>query len=298
MIVIVMMAAVITVVMIMVMGAIVIVAVPVIMLVAGIIGVGRTNNHLGIAGSNWNVKVLPVRVLGKCGGSTPDIVDAIRWAAGLEVPGVPRNVDHKAKVINLSLGGRGACSEDPATQRSIDDAVAAGATVVVAAGNEAEDAAGFTPASCNNVITVAASDFNGRLVGRYSNFGKKVDILAPGGDIEQHASRDGFPDGVLSLVNNGYEYYNGTSMAAPHVSGVAALLLAQNKDLTPRQVRDELRLHAIPRSKTECPLPCGAGLLNAAFVPAPSTARLTPQPGSPPAPASRQARGRGAANGS
>lgn len=234
--------------------------------VAGTIGVGNTNNTVGVAGVNWNVKVQPVRVLGKCGGTTSDIIDAIRWAAGLPVPGVPNNA-RKANVINMSLGGGGAC--DPASQSAINDAVAQNVTVVVAAGNSASDAAGETPASCNNVITVAASDARGRLVTRYSNFGATVEIMAPGGDRQRDDNADGNPDGVLSMVSpadGSYAYYNGTSMAAPHVAGVAALLLACEPNLTPAQVLARLQTTALPRSSTECPRPCGAGLLNAAVA--------------------------------
>ena len=233
--------------------------------VAGTIGAGNTNNGVGVAGINWNVKVLPVRVLGKCGGTTSDIVDAIRWAAGLPVPGVPNN-PNKARVINMSLGGDGPCSADPAEQSAINDAVAAGVTVVVAAGNSAHDASQDTPASCDNVITVAASDERGNLVTRYSNFGPKVEIMAPGGDRNRDDNGDGNPDGVLSTVNTTdgtYAYYNGTSMATPHVAGVAALLLACDSSLTPADVLARIQATALPRSSTQCPQACGAGLLNA-----------------------------------
>jgi len=230
--------------------------------VAGTIGVGKSNNNSGVAGVNWQVKVLPVRVLGKCGGTMADINDAIRWAAGISVNGVPNN-SHPAKVINLSLGGAIPCSNSPATQAAINDAVAKGATVVVAAGNDAQDAAGFVPAGCDNVVSVAASDRTGRLVTRYSNYGSKVDIMAPGGDVAADTDNDGNPDGVLSIVEGGYAFYNGTSMAAPHVAGVAALLLASNPSLSPAQVESQIKAKAIPRDSTQCPKPCGAGLLNA-----------------------------------
>ncbi len=229
--------------------------------VAGTIGVGKTNNGDGVAGINWQARILPVRVLGKCGGTTADINDAIRWAAGLSVPGVPNN-PQPAQVINLSLGGTGTCSSSPATQSAINDAVAAGTTVVVAAGNSARDVAGYTPAGCDGVITVAASDYRGRLVTRYSNFGTGVEIMAPGGDVSQDANGDGNDDGVLSMVQGGYALYNGTSMAAPHVAGVAALLLAEEPNLTPDQVLQRLQASALPRDSTECPKPCGAGLLS------------------------------------
>jgi len=231
--------------------------------VAGTIGVGKTNNALGVAGINWNVKVQPVRVLGKCGGTMVDINDAIRWAAGLPVPGVP-NHPTPAKVINMSLGGGAPCSASPATQAAINDAIAKGVTVVVAAGNEASDASGFIPASCNGVITVAASDRRGYLATRYSNYGTRVDIMAPGGDVRQDSDNDGNPDGVLSMVKDGYAFYNGTSMAAPHTAGVVALLLAEDGTRTPDQIRTLLKQRAMPRTPVQCPKPCGAGLLNAA----------------------------------
>jgi len=247
--------------------------------VSGTIGVGNTNNGIGVAGINWNVKVQPVRVLGKCGGTTADINDAIRWAAGLPVPGVPNNPT-PAKVINMSLGTPpgSPCSMSPSTQSAINDAAAMGTTVVVAAGNDATDASQVFPASCNNVITVAASDFRGHLVTRYSNYGSTVEVMAPGGDVQRDDDANGRPDGVLSMVhpNAGtYAYYNGTSMAAPHVAGVAALLLAQEPTLVPSQVLAKLQANALPRNSTQCPQPCGAGLLSAV------AGGVTPQPPQP-----------------
>lgn len=232
--------------------------------VAGTVGIGNTDNNLGVAGVNWNVSVQSVRVLGRCGGTTVDINDAIRWAAGLSVPGVPNNTT-PARVINMSLGGRpgNPCSGDPATQAAINDAVNAGTVVVVAAGNDAVDASSVTPASCNNVITVAASDFRGHLVQRYSNFGNTIEIMAPGGDVQRDDNGDGFSDGVLSMVQGGYAFSNGTSMASPHVAGVAALHIAQNPNMTPGQVLGRLQNDATPRNSTQCPNPCGAGLLSA-----------------------------------
>jgi serine protease len=236
--------------------------------VAGTVGVGGTNNGIGVAGINWNVKLQAVRVLGKCGGTTADINDGIRWAAGLPVPGAPANPT-PAKVINMSLGTPpgNPCALSPSTQSAINDAVAFGATVVVAAGNSATDASQVFPASCNNVITVAASDARGHLATRYSNYGQTVEIMAPGGDVNRDDNGDNRPDGVLSLVHpnaGGYALYNGTSMAAPHVAGVAALLLARQPGLTPAQVLSYLQGSALPRTAAQCPQPCGAGLLAAA----------------------------------
>lgn len=232
--------------------------------VSGTVGAVATNNATGVAGGNWVASIQPVRVLGKCGGTTVDINDAIRWAAGLPVPGVPAN-QTPAKVINMSLGGGYACSSSPSTQQAIDDAVTAGAVVVVSAGNSATDAANSSPASCNNVITVAASDARGHLASRYSNYGSTVEIMAPGGDVQRDDNGDGFADGVLSTVDNSYAFYNGTSMAAPHVSAVAALLLSEDASLSPADVLAKIQTNAIARSAAECPKPCGAGLLNAAF---------------------------------
>ena len=230
--------------------------------VSGTIGVGNSDNTVGVAGVNWHTRVQAVRVLGKCGGSIADINDAIRWAAGLPVPGVPTNTT-PARVINMSLGADVPCSASPSTQAAINDAVAAGTTVVVAAGNSHMDASGALPASCVGPITVAASDARGFLVTRYSNFGPRIDILAPGGDVRRDDDGNGDVDGVLSTVDGGYAYYNGTSMAAPHVAGVAALLLAKEPSQTPAGVLARLQAAAMPRDATQCPKPCGAGLLNA-----------------------------------
>jgi len=235
--------------------------------VAGTVGVVRTNNSIGVAGVNWNTQVQALRVLGKCGGAMDDINDAIRWAAGLPVPGVAQTNSPRANVINMSLGAPAPCSASPATQAAIDDVIAAGVTVVVAAGNANRNAATHLPASCNGVITVAASDLRGHIA-RYSNFGPRIDIMAPGGDVLRNDNGDGNPDGVLSIVDGGYEFYNGTSMAAPHVAGVAALILANDPTKTPVQILAELQSAALPRNATQCPpaKPCGAGLLSAVGI--------------------------------
>ena len=218
--------------------------------VAGTIGAGAANNGVGITGVNWQVSVQPVRVLGKCGGAAADVADGIRWAAGLPVPGVPANRT-PARVINLSLGFVTNCraSTRPEIVRirnAIAEAHAAGALIVASAGNDGSDAANVTPASCPNVFTVAASDARGHLA-RYSSYGTVVDILAPGGDVRRDDNRDNIPDGVLSYAaSDGYQMLNGTSMAAPHVAGVAALLLARNPRLTPSRLTELMRRFAIP----------------------------------------------------
>ena len=204
--------------------------------VSGTIG-ASSNNALGVAGINWVSRVQPLRVLGKCGGYTSDIADAIRWAAGLSVAGVPANPTPD-DVVNLSLGGDGACGST--FQSAIDAAVAAGTVVVVAAGNSNADASGFSPANCNNVITVAATGHTGSRA-YYSNYGASVEIAAPGGDALLGKT-------ILSTLNTGtttpvaspqgdtYASYQGTSMATPHVVGVVSLMLSVNPSLTPAQV--------------------------------------------------------------
>ncbi len=239
--------------------------------VSGTAGAGRTNDAAGISGAIWDVSIIPIRVLGRCGGTTPDIAQAIRWAAGYPVQGVSKNPHGPADIINLSLGGSEPCSAVSGTiQAAINAATAAGSIVVAAAGNSKKDASGFYPASCANVITVAASEARGRLASRYSNFGNRVDIMAPGGDVQADHNRDADPDGVLSVVKGRYAHYNGTSMAAPHVAAAVGLLLSKNSDLRSMKgqakfgaVRRLLRASAVPPSPTRCPKPCGAGLLDA-----------------------------------
>lgn len=232
--------------------------------VAGTIG-AATNNNLGVAGVNWHAKILPVRVLGKCGGYTSDIVDGMRWAAGLAVAGVPANAN-PAKVLNLSLGGPGACSATE--QNAINAIVAAGSTVVVAAGNADANAAGFSPANCNNVITVAATNRTGSRA-FYSNYGSVVEVSAPGGETDIFQS-----DGVLSTLDSGatvpanshtYEYYQGTSMAAPHVAGLASLIVGRQPGYTPQQVLTLLQDTArnFPGGSTCSTSNCGAGIVDA-----------------------------------
>ena len=218
-----------------------------------------TNNAKGVAGVAYNAKVQHVRVLGTQGGYTSDIADAIVWASGGTVSGVPANAT-PSKVINMSLGGQSTCSTT--YQNAINSAVGRGTVVVVAAGNSNMDVANFTPASCNNVVAVASNDREGNRAS-YSNYGAKIDGTAPGGETAT------LTKGVLSTLNAGtsapgaesYQFYQGTSMAAPHVAGVAALMLSvANK--TPAEIESLLKssTRALPGS---CSGGCGAGIVDA-----------------------------------
>ncbi|MGK5697083.1 S8 family peptidase [Streptomyces sp. URMC 128] len=229
--------------------------------VAGTIA-AATNNGKGVAGIAHGAKISPVRVLGKCGGYDSDIIDAITWASGGTVSGVPANTN-VAKVINMSLGGGGACSS--ATQSAINGAVNRGTAVVVAAGNENQNVSNASPANCNNVIAVAATNRAGSRAS-YSNYGSLVDISAPGGE-----TRTSTANGILSTLNSGtktpssesYAYYQGTSMATPHVAGLAALMKSANSALTPAQIESAIKANARPLPGT-CSGGCGAGLADAA----------------------------------
>ncbi|MBC7767554.1 MAG: S8 family serine peptidase [Phycisphaerales bacterium] len=229
--------------------------------VAGTIGAAATNDRVGVAGGAWNVTIIPVRVLGRCGGELADIVSGIRWAAGiapaLNAGGQQIVNRNPADIINMSLTIQAPC---PASMQSaIDAAVARNVIVVAAAGNKANQARLYAPANCNNVIVVGAADARGG-VAFYSNFGPEVDLLAPGGDVFSDADGDGRPDGILStratasgcydpLNQNSadrcyYSFLQGTSMAAPHVSAALALLASQS-GLRGRALEDALFTRAV-----------------------------------------------------
>jgi serine protease len=218
-------------------------------------------NALGVAGVAPKAKIVPVRVLGKGGGYASDIADGIIWAAGGSVPGVPAN-QNPARVLNLSLGGTGACGS--LYSRAVNIARGRGSVVVVAAGNENRDAGGVTPANCAGTITVAASNPSGGK-SSFSNFGRVVNITAPGG-----AGGGGEQANIYSTVNAGrtlpagpaYAAYAGTSMATPHVAAVAALAIAAAPTLTPDQVQSLLVDNVKPLPQP-CRQGCGAGLLDA-----------------------------------
>jgi serine protease len=256
--------------------------------VAGMIG-ASTNNALGIAGIGWNARILPVRVLGKCGGYDSDIIAGMRWAAGLHVNGVPDN-PNPAKVINLSLGGTGSCS--PAYADAIANVTAVGASVVASAGNDS--AIINTPANCSGVIAVVGVRNVGTKVG-FSSLGTGATIAAPAGNcgstsgpclytLDTTTNLGTTTPGVNDYTDQ-TNYNLGTSFSAPIVSGTIALMLGVNSNLTPAQITTALRASATPfpaSSIAACKVPtdttvitgndaecacstntCGAGIVNA-----------------------------------
>lgn len=256
--------------------------------VAGTIAALMDNSNGG-TGVAPNVKILPVRVLGKCGGLMSDIIDGMRWAAGLAVTGVPANAN-AAQVLNMSLGGVGACSVS--MQTAVTDIVNAGKVIVAASGNGGTTTVG-TPANCTGVIAVTANAIDGDNAG-YADIGPQVAISGPGGGCGTQSGLAGTcttfvtanGPGVYSTLNSGttvpgtdnYAVYQGTSMATPHVAGVAALMLSVNPALTPAQIKSYLQssARAHPAGST-CTVganvgKCGSGLLDAQLALSAATA--------------------------
>lgn len=215
--------------------------------VSGLIG-AITNNGVGMAGSGADVKILPVRVLGKCGGYDSDILAAMRWAAGLSVAGVPANAN-PARVINMSLGGTGTCSAAQAD--AISDVNAVNTVVVVSVGNDG--LAISSPANCPGAIAVTGVRHSGTKVG-YSSLGPEATISAPAGNCVNATGMCLYP--LLTTTNagsttpttntysDGFNISVGTSFAAPLVAGTAALLISADPTLTPAQVRTHLTASA------------------------------------------------------
>jgi len=220
--------------------------------VSGLIA-ALTDNGIGMAGIAPDVRILPVRVLGKCGGYISDIVAGMRWAAGLSVPGVPTNAN-RARVLNMSLGATGSC---PSSMRDAVSAITAlGSVVVAAAGNTAGHALGL-PANCPGVIAVAGLRHVGTKVG-FSDLGPEVAISAPAGNcvnIEAGSpclypilttSDSGTTSPAGSIYTDSFNASLGTSFSSPLVAGTVALMLSANPALTPAQVRQTLQATARP----------------------------------------------------
>jgi serine protease len=262
--------------------------------VASLIG-AMTNNAQGMAGGGWSTLILPLRVLGKCGGSDSDILAAMRWAAGLVVPGIPVNPT-PAKVINLSLGATGACSA--AYQTAIPEITAQGALVVASVGNEGGPVG--SPANCPGVLGVTGLRHAGTKVG-FSSLGPQAAIGAPGGNCVNTvisppdspcefsivvATNTGATTPASSTYTDQFNFNVGTSFAAPLVAAAAALMHAANPQLEPASLAGALRRTASPFPATStttsavCRIPggpadiqnqecicttqtCGAGMLNA-----------------------------------
>ncbi len=232
-------------------------------LVAGQLG-AVTNNGGGVAGINWNAQILPVRISGKCGASVADMVDGMRWAAGLPVAGVPANLNPArilvigfASVKPLSCNTADPDPDVAAAARLYGDAIVElrklGVLVVAAAGNQG--GAVGRPANCAGVFGVTAVNRQG-FKAIYANFGAEVQLAAPGGDADNGASCDAelADSGIVSTTNTGatspstagYGAVSGSSFAAPQVAGAAALMWAANPALSLVQVEAGLRASARP----------------------------------------------------
>lgn len=216
--------------------------------VSGLIA-ASSNNGLGMAGVGWGLKIMPIRVLGKCGGYDSDIMAGMKWAVGIAVPGLPANAN-KAKVLNLSLGGSGSCST--LYRDTITAVNAAGATIVIAAGNSEGQAVG-SPGNCPGVITVAALRHVGTKVG-FSSLGTEVTVAAPGGNCINTGSNQACLYPMVSTTNAGTtapvassDVYTGsgasvgTSFSAPIVSGIVGLMASVRPTLTSAEATQILR---------------------------------------------------------
>ncbi len=233
--------------------------------VAGTIG-GLRRDAAGFVGLAKGVKILPVRIMGRCGGNTADVAAGILWAVGFPVPGVPIN-PHPARVVNVSLSGvTNRCPR--ALQTAIDVAQERGAVVVAASGSANANTVDRTPANCDGLLTVGAVDAAGKR-SPTSNFGEEVSLSAPGGDMTRRET-----DGIYTTTNTGrfaprrptYGYYQGSSAAAPYVSAALALVAAGSPDAS----SDELLTHILsprflePFRPGHCdpgPDLCGTGIL-------------------------------------
>ena len=267
--------------------------------VTGVIA-ATANNNLGLAGGNWGVRIMPVRIAGKCGAWESDIVEAMNWVAGVGNGNVKR-----ADVVNLSFGGSGNC--DAAYQTAINTLRANGVVVVVAAGND--HGAVARPANCSGVISVAALNRDG-FKANYSNFGTAITLATVGGDPTSDGTWGPYlgDSGILTLGNQGtttvdtdlagyhYYYYAGTSLAAPVVSATVALMRGAQPGLDVQAITTALtasvRPHVTSSLIAECSSgnpgrcicttnTCGAGILDAdralQYVNSQTLATLTPQ---------------------
>ncbi|MGB9911263.1 MAG: S8 family serine peptidase [Microgenomates group bacterium] len=194
-----------------------------------------TNNSLGVAGIAYKSCLMPVRVLDASGSGTyADVADGIRWA-----------VDNKAKIINLSLGGT---SDSQTLKEAVAYAYQKGVVVIAACGNDNKPNCLYPASYDDYVIAVGATQYD-ETKAPYSNYGPSVDLVAPGGNTSIDQNKDGYGDGVLqqtfvkkgAKIEWGYYFYQGTSMATPHVSGVAALVISAGRANSPLEVKNILQ---------------------------------------------------------
>lgn len=235
--------------------------------VAGIIGADGENGT-GIAGIAWRTSILPVRVLGRCGGLASDVLDGMRWSIGLPVPGTPNN-PNPARVVNLSLSVEYPGDCYPPFRDVIREATARGALVVAAAGNYDRPTSLYSPANCSQALAVMASAPDGSITS-YSNYGSSG-LSAPGGDVDRFGAAGGIitttDTGTRGPANPSYGYAEGTSIAAPHASGIAALALSIAPHLSGEELRSALLYGATPfPADSMCAQTsiCGSGIANAA----------------------------------
>jgi serine protease len=218
--------------------------------VAGVVG-ALTNNAGGVAGLSWNSFILPVRVLGKCGGRDSDILAGLRWAAGLSVPGVPANPT-PARILNASFGDDGPC--EPSYRDVIAELRQRKALLVISAGNEGTVVS--SPANCEGVAAVAAIRHAGSKVG-FSSLGPEVTLAAPGGNCVNigggpclfsldTTSNAGTERPAAHIFTDQINSNLGTSFSAPIVSGIAALMVSRNANLSTAQLLERLREGARP----------------------------------------------------
>jgi serine protease len=259
--------------------------------VAGLIG-GLTDNGVGVAGAGWNTRVLPVRVLGKCGGYDSDIIAGMRWAAGLAVAGAPVNPT-PAQVINLSLGSDGGCTA--AYRAAVDEITAKGVLIVASAGNEGGPVS--APANCPGVLGVAGLRHVGTKVG-FSSLGPEIGIGAPGGNCVNTSGNLPCLFSIVVATDSGtrtplaatYTDQNpltanlGTSFSGPMAAATAALMRSVNSNLSPDQLTTLIKRSSTPFPASDASIPqchvstsdadlqqaecgcttqtCGAGMLN------------------------------------
>jgi serine protease len=236
-----------------------------------------TNNSIGTAGVAHGASIMPVKVLNRDGsGSHAAIAQGIRWAA-----------DHGSHIINLSLGS---ASGSTTLRDALAYAYGKGVTIVAAAGNNGTNAVSYPAAYDNYVIAVSATRYD-ESIASYSNFGSSIDLAAPGGDLSVDQNRDGYADGVLQNTFNpstknmgdfGYYFFQGTSMAAPHVSGVAALvasvLLQQGDSAHPDTIRSILQSTARDKGPTGVDIYYGHGIVDAAAAVSAARSRINAAP--------------------